>query len=78
MPGALCVLNAFNTSVGRCNFLPLRGPPDLNLSFRYKFFVNCIVLCNSPLRKSRASKCALNKAAPSVTFADQTQISSDI
>jgi len=77
MPGALCVLNASNTSVGRCDLFPC-APPDLNLSFRYKCFVNCIVLCNSPLGKSRASKCALNKAAPSVTFADQIQISSNI
>ena len=35
--------------------------------FRYKFFVNCIVLCSSLLSKNRASKCALNKAAPDVS-----------
>jgi len=39
MPGALCVLNAFNTSVGRCNFLPLRGPPTSIFLFDISFLL---------------------------------------
>ena len=38
MPGALCVLNASNTSVGRCNLFPC-ARPDLNLLFDISFLL---------------------------------------
>jgi hypothetical protein len=38
MPGALCVLNASNTSVGRCNVFPC-ARPDLNLLFDISFLL---------------------------------------
>jgi hypothetical protein len=82
MPGARCVLNASNTAIGCCNFFLARAP-DLNLFFDISFLLIALSYAAHLLSKNRASKCALNKAAPDVSVYSsrsltKTQISSDI